>query len=34
MIGFDLYPLLDGLEPPTLIEPAVTGILLYLDEYL
>lgn len=34
MIGFDLHPLPDGLEPPTLIEPAVTGILLYLDKYL
>jgi hypothetical protein len=33
-IDFDLQPLLDGLEPPTSIEPAVTGILLYLDEYL
>jgi hypothetical protein len=34
MIGFDLHPLPDGLEPPTSIEPAVTGILLYLDKYL
>jgi hypothetical protein len=33
-IGFDLHPLLDGLEPPTSIKPAITGILLYLDEYL
>ncbi|KAH2798327.1 hypothetical protein KXV23_004117 [Aspergillus fumigatus] len=33
-IGFDLHPLPDGLEPPTSIEPAVTGILLYLDKYL
>lgn len=34
MISFDLHPLLDGLEPPTSIKPAVTGILLYLDKYL
>lgn len=33
-IGFDLQPLPDGLEPPTSIEPAVAGILLYLDKYL
>ncbi|GIJ92749.1 hypothetical protein Asppvi_002027 [Aspergillus pseudoviridinutans] len=33
-IGFDLHPLPDGLEPPTSIELALTGILLYLEKYL